>query len=314
MSRKALNLWQQKPGEVMDVTRLIRRTLASVVVLALLIGGGGMWWALRGQALASIQDEARTLLVTATAIRSYTSQDVLPHLERNGEFQPASIPSFAAQSVFSRVTDDQARYSYREPTLNPTNPMDRPTEFEAGLIRSFRADTDLTEQFGLHLQDGTQLAYLARPIKIRDESCLSCHSTPEAAPVAMVNRYGRANGFGWEMGETVGIQLLIVPADRELQNTNELVLILLAGLTALFALTYFALSSALQSNVVEPLKALSKRAEEASLGLDSGAKEDDSGSEEIRSLSIAIRRLAISMKRALERLQPGMDNQTGDDT
>lgn len=297
----------------MDVTRLIRRTLASVVVLALLVGGGGMWWALRAQALASIQDEARTLLVTATAIRSYTTQEVLPHLDRNGLFQPASIPSFAAQSVFARVTDDQARYSYREPTLNPTNPIDLPTEFEAGLIRSFRADASLTEQFGLHMQDGTQLAYLARPIRISDESCLSCHSTSEAAPAAMVERYGRVNGFGWQMGETVGIQLLIVPADRELQNTNELVLILLAGLAALFALTYFALSSALQSNIVEPLQALSKRAEEASLGLDSGPEDEDTGSEEIRSLSIAIRRLAISMKRALARLQPGTNDQSGDE-
>ena len=40
--------------------------------------------------------------------------------------------------------------------------------------------------------------YLARPFQIKDPACLSCHTTWEMAPPAMVKIYGPANGYGWK--------------------------------------------------------------------------------------------------------------------
>jgi len=45
---------------------------------------------------------------------------------------------------------------------------------------------------------------LSRPLKIGSAACLTCHSTPDAAPPTMVALYGSQNGFGWKQGETIG--------------------------------------------------------------------------------------------------------------
>jgi Protein of unknown function (DUF3365) len=48
-------------------------------------------------------------------------------------------------------------------------------------------------------------------IKAGSQACLSCHSTPEAAPATMVALYGAQNGFGWKQGEVVGAQVVSIP-------------------------------------------------------------------------------------------------------
>ena len=43
---------------------------------------------------------------------------------------------------------------------------------------------------------------LSRPLKVSSAACLTCHSTPEAAPATMVALYGSQNGFGWKQGRS----------------------------------------------------------------------------------------------------------------
>ena len=63
------------------------------------------------------------------------------------------------------------------------------------------------------------LFYLARPIRITDAQCLACHDRADRAPAAMLDKYGRGNGFGWRLGETVAVQLLTVPVSQQFNNT-----------------------------------------------------------------------------------------------
>jgi hypothetical protein len=48
-------------------------------------------------------------------------------------------------------------------------------------------------------------------VTITDQACLTCHSTAAAAPAALIQTYGSANGFGWKLNETIGAQILSVP-------------------------------------------------------------------------------------------------------
>src|SRR5262249_6264191 len=146
------------------------------------------------------------------------------------EFREATVPSFAAQTVYRSVRNRSPAYTYREAALNPTNTEDRATPFEVELINKFRADAALTELTGIRDTENGSVFYLARPIRITGAECLVCHSTPERAPPAMLAKYGSSNGFGWKVNETVGAQTLTVPIEEELRDAVELATVIAAGL------------------------------------------------------------------------------------
>ncbi|RKR03065.1 MULTISPECIES: Tll0287-like domain-containing protein [Maricaulis] len=285
----------------MTTSSLIRRALALVFLTALVIGGSGAFFALQARAFDEATRESRLLLATAQAIRAYTSDQVAPlaYTASSDTFHPETVPSFAAQTVFAEVSSADLAYTYREVALNPTSPTDRPVPFETELINAFRQDDALTERSGRWRRGGHELFYLARPIRIEQEACLSCHSTPDQAPPAMVERYGTENGFGWQMGETIGLQIVTVPIEQEMRGMFELVLALGTGLLVIFLAGYAATSNTINRQLVVPLQALTARAEDVSVGIDDGTPLPDDGASELKRLSASIERLRRSLRRAL---------------
>lgn len=281
---------------------IVRTVLISSFVTALLVATGGAYVILHQRAIQRTAAEAGRMLSIATAVRGYTDQQIAPLL-RNDEklFHEQTVPAFAAQTVYRAMEKSHPGYSYREPALKPTNPDDMPTPFEVELLGKFRSDPELKELAGV--RDGAKgsVYYLARPIKAQ-ESCLRCHDTSQRAPVAMVAKYGPFNGFGWKLNEVVALQSLAIPAAEELRETGEIALLLAGGLLLVFLATYFALSLAIESLVVRPLRSLEQAAEAASMGTDSGAALHASGAREIRSIGAAIERLRVSLAKAMKRL------------
>jgi protein-histidine pros-kinase len=60
-------------------------------------------------------------------------------------FLPHSVPSWSAQTVLHQVQKDFPDYSYKEAALNPTNPSDRATPWEADITNVFKRDRELAE-------------------------------------------------------------------------------------------------------------------------------------------------------------------------
>ena len=79
------------------------------------------------------------------------------------------------------------------------------------MVNSFRNATTAAEVVGERDTPIGRSLYLARPIQIKSGACLDCHSTVDAAPKTMIDRYGSANGFGWKMEEVIGAQIVSVP-------------------------------------------------------------------------------------------------------
>jgi len=285
----------------MNTAHLVRRALALVFLGAIIIGGIGFYFALKARALDEAAAETRVLLSAASAVREYTVSNIRPQLEQLDEttFRPETVPSFAAQTIFRQVSDHDTSYTYREVALNPTNPADLPVPFETALINRFRNEDGLAELSGTWDLDGRALFYLARPITITSQACLSCHSTPDQAPPAMLAQYGSSNGFGWQLGETVGIQIITVPIEAEMRGAYELVLMMSAGLVLIFILAYALLSTTIHRHLVQPLQDLTRAADDASVGADSGAGVPEAGSNELRELARSINRLRMSLRKAL---------------
>ena len=294
----------REPGSIPDLRRVLRRSLLAVFLGALIFGIGGFYLILRSAAMDDAEQQARLILSSAMGIRDYTNQHVEPILAHMpaDQFHEETVPSFASQTVFRSVTANDRAYTYRESALNPTSVNDRASPFELELIRRFRDDTSQKEIMGTTISGDQRVFYLARPIKITDGNCLACHDTPARAPKAMLAKYGPYNGFGWHLNETVGAQILTVPVTQQFRSTLQIVALLTAGLTAIFATAYFALSAALETMVTSPLHALSDAADTASRTGSATAPLPVSGVREIRLLSEALQRLRISLAKALARL------------
>src|SRR5205085_11513430 len=100
--------------------------------------------------------------------------------------------------------------SYKEAALNPTNPRNRAVDWEADLVNQFRGDAGQSEISGMRSTDNGPSLFLARPFRIKDPACLGCHDKPEIAPVSMVKLYGSDKGFGWQLNEVIGAQVVSV--------------------------------------------------------------------------------------------------------
>ena len=85
-----------------------------------------------------------------------------------------------------------------------------------------------------------RLLYIARPIQIRDAACLACHSTVDAAPKTLIDRYGPANGFGWKMNEIIGAQVVSVPTDVPTQRARAAFRSFMLSLAGVFVLVVIA--------------------------------------------------------------------------
>jgi hypothetical protein len=127
------------------------------------------------------------------------------------EFHPQSVPAFAATEIFGYLREKFPDYFYKEATLNPTNPRDRATDWESDVVNQFRGNPTQAEFINTRESSTGTSLFLARPIKINNVSCLECHSTPDKAPAEMIKLYGGDNGFGWQLNDIIGAQVVSVP-------------------------------------------------------------------------------------------------------
>ncbi len=212
--------------------------MTTVLAIAVAAAATILYTELHRNARDQVVQTANLLMAAAEATRAYTTAYIKPHLDQrlDIEFLPQTVPAFAATETIIALRKQFPEYTYKEATLNPTNPRDRTTDWEADVVNMFRADTARTEIVGERTQGPIQALYFAKPIKVTNPSCLSCHSTAATAPASMVKLYGEANGFGWKQDEIIGAQIVSVPlsiADKAADRTFAIALGALATLALL---------------------------------------------------------------------------------
>jgi protein-histidine pros-kinase len=252
-----------------------------------------------------VLQNARIMITAANAIRKYTADELVPLLptERDGKFVPETVPAYAAQKNFKEVQAAFAGYTYREPALNPTNLSDRAQDWEADVIAMFRNEPTRRE---LEIERDTPFGptlNLVRPITIREEACLTCHSTAAAAPATLTRSYGTANGFGWKLNETIGAQILSVPMAVPLKLAHDAYVSFLVILVATFAIVLVVLNLLLHYLVIMPVKRVSAVANAVSLGEEGVQPYIKPGKDEISSLSVSFNRMQESLKHAMEMIK-----------
>jgi HAMP domain-containing protein len=256
-------------------------------------------------ARAEIQDNARIMMESALAVRAYTVSQIKPLLDTQMryKFLPQTVPSYSATEYFNILRKTFPEYAYKEATLNPTNLRDRAVDWEVDVVNHFRENSDAKELTGERDTPTGKTLYLARPLRILDEKCLACHSSVSAAPQTMLDLYGTANGFGWQLKDVIGAQVVSVPYDLPLKRAAEALKGFVYMLIGLFLFQFLALNLLLALLVVRPVRRLAGIADEVSKGNMEAPDFPSKGGDEISTLGASFNRMRRSLVEAMNMLQ-----------
>ena len=260
---------------------------------------------LQKNARDEVVQNARIMMESSLASRAYTANQIKPLLETQMKYQflPQTVPAYGATEQFNDLRKKFPDYNYKEATLNPTNPRDRATDWEADVVNQFRQAADRSEIVGERDSQSGPTLYMARPIQIKNEACLICHSTVDAAPKTMIEMYGPANGFGWKLNEVIGAQIVSVPLTVPVKRADDTFRVFMISLTAVFAFIAIALNLMLMFIVIRPVSRLSEIADQVSLGKIDAPEFRSKGKDEIAVLAGSFNRMRTSLVQAMKMLE-----------
>jgi HAMP domain-containing protein len=285
-------------------------TKLNLILLVLFVTGGliisqAIRSFLISNARREVLQQAELMMASAKSVRDYTSSDVGPLLEQNPEHQKRflaeTVPAFGAISTFNKLRQTYPAYTYREATLNPTNPEHRATDWESDVILYLRNHPRQKQVTGERETPMGPSMYLATPIAA-DPPCLECHSSPAAAPPVMIATYGSNNGFGWKPGTIVAAQIVSVPMSLPLQRANQAFNLLLMYLIGTLMASIAILDAAVYFIVIRPLKRVAEAADRASKGESNPAPLPVKGRDEIATVTASFNRMQLSLAKAFKML------------
>ena len=245
------------------------------------------------------------MMQSALAVREYTNTQIKPLLntQLKYEFLPQSVPSYSATEYFNTLRKSFPEYFYKEATLNPTNPRDQAAGWEVDVVNHFRQNADAKELIGGREAATGQMLYLARPLRIVDPKCLVCHSTVDAAPQTLIDHYGADHGFGWQLKDVIGAQIVSVPYTLPLQRASAALRGFVYLLVTLFVFLFVAFNALLLVLVVRPVRRLAAIADQVSLGKMDVPEFTSTHRDEIATLGASFNRMRRSLVEALHMLE-----------
>ncbi len=275
--------------------------LTAIFVIGIAASAYLSYGLLQDNARDEVVRNAELMIRTARAIRTYTVEQVRPQLKHHLQtgFLPQTVPAYAATETLALLPAEYKDFVYKEATLNPTNPRDRASDWEADLIREFKRNSKLKILSGVRNTPRGKSLYIASPMRITNPACLSCHSTPEKAPLTLLARYGNSNGFGWKLNEIIGAQVVSVPMTVAEAKARRAFATFMVSLLSVFLVLYIVLNVMLDRMVLKPIVRMSKAAEAISVG-DFEVPEFAAGrKDEIGRLATSFNRMRRSLEQAL---------------
>ena len=118
----------------------------------------------------------------------------------------------------------------------------------------------------------------------------------------MIDRYGASNGFGWQLDEIVGAQMISVPAEKVLKSARQSLVLILGIFVLAFSVATLLVNLWLKRYVVRPLNRMAQAAEAASMG-DPGVEFVVNSKDKVGKLAEAFNRMQMSLQMAMQRLE-----------
>jgi len=284
------------------------RTKFNLLLLVVALVGLTLFFAastpiLEGVARDEVLQSSRIMMESAAGARKYTSEQIAPLLAGTMDqtFHAQAVSAYAAKKNFEVLHSKFSDYAYREAALNPTNLEDKAEDWEADIINDFRAHPEKLEIVVQRATPTGPLLELARPLTNK-AACMTCHSTPEAAPKSMIALYGAQNGFGWKLGDVVGAQIVSVPMKVPQERAAKVRNLFLLTYGGIFLLLFVLLNLLLGAVVIGPIDKIARVAEAVSMGEADAPEFEAKGSDQIARLAGSFNRMRRSLREALRML------------
>ena len=287
---------------------LLKFNLVLLVLFAGAIGAAGVisWNLVQQNARAEVDYNAKLLIDSASAVRTYTLRRIFPLLltQVKYEFRPEMVSAYSALEVLKILRETNAEYTqflYREPALNPTNLEHRAVDREADIINQFRNGTAKAPLSGERDTPNGRMLFVAKPLRAA-QGCLACHDTADNAPATMVAIYGRTNGFGWKLDQIIAAQIVQVPvavAQARAENTFR---VFMTSLVAVLVTLGVILNLLLWWMFIRPVTRISALADRISLGEVDAPDFAARSRDEIGTLAESMSRMRRSLEQALKML------------
>jgi HAMP domain-containing protein len=277
-----------------------------VLIVVFIAGFAAAGFISRQLLLENARDEvirdARLMMEAATAVRTYTVDQIRPHLIKQMEevFLPQTVPAYAATETINTLRKKYNEYSYKEATLNPTNPRDRTVDWEADVVNKFRNDPSVKEIVAERQTSLGRNLFIAKPIQITNAACLQCHTTAAMAPPTMVKIYGEANGYGWKHNEIIGAQVVTVPMEVPFRKADAAFTTFMASLAGVFVVVFIVLNVMLSWLIVRPIRKMSESADRISTGDFDEPEFNEKGKDEVAVLGSSFNRMRRSLEKAMQ--------------
>lgn len=289
----------------MKLTTKINLILAATFVVGLTLAGVNAYFLTEDNALQQVTDQAELIMREALAVRSYTVNELRPLLNKadDGKFHPQTVAAYSATQIANLVRQARPNYSYKEAVFNPTNPRDKATPAEERIIRQFISDPSLDKLVGSQEIDGVKSLYISYPIRITDPRCLACHSKPKNAPAAMRAIYGDEGGFGWQLNEVVGTQMVVVPYTLPAQLARKTFFSFILSMAAIFMVLFLVINIIIRKLVLKPVAQITRMADETSKGNLRNPEIKVTGNDEIADMLRAFNRMRRSIIKIVQMMK-----------
>lgn len=213
-------------------------------------------------------NEDLTLLVDVVkSIQGYVANDLRPYfLKQKIFYSPAFSGIVATARIAGHLKAYQPDYLIRNASDNPLNPDNEAKELEKDLLKQFRASRTTSAINTEGNIDGRRYLVSAAPKISNKKGCLKCHGDPAKAPEDVTDSYGTGRGYGYTMGDIVGVSLVGVPVDDVESLTVQRSLYVIGIITVLFALLFMILNSIVKRLIITPIDEITEVAQSVSKG------------------------------------------------
>lgn len=194
---------------------------------------------LKQNAIDHVYETGRLYLAAIEATRNYVSEELRPRLQKElpDKFVREGMSrSYVAGAIARQVMTELPGYKFKHASLNARSPKNRADSYEADMIRQFVDNRDLKEKKDLIERDDGKFYVIVRPGLAVKESCLPCHSMPQAAPREIIEIYGAEAGFYMKVGELVDAMFVYIPVGIPLSAAANTVTYFMTIYTVFFAI------------------------------------------------------------------------------
>lgn len=286
-------------------------TIGIILLLFCVFFSSILYYYLKNQVVKEAEEKTLIIMTQVKAVGAYVRETLRPtifntlsRLDAQGEFIiEAMSTTHVSLQVMERFNRDLKGYIYKRVSENPMNPKNKADSFHREMITYFRLNKDQTSWNGIVEIEGKKYLVRLRPI-IMEESCLQCHGNPSDAPRELLKIYGTKSGFGWHVGNIVGVDSVMAPLDLALADVKRVAVDTFVFGISTLGLLFLALYGTFKYLVTSPLQNLSGIFREIAIGKEPlGVDIPVDRSDEIGDLTKSFNILSQHLLDAQERLK-----------